>query len=201
MSAIGAVILAAGAGRRLGGVAKAALVHDGQSFLERIFATCDEVGIRPRVVVVGPPFAEDVRAEIARITGALDARPDVITVDNPHPERGMASSVARGFARIVGGTPMAMDAALLWPVDHPFVSAETLRALANTIGAYQVAKPTYHGRGGHPPLIAREVWPELAACTNVEGGARTVLAGMQVLEVPVADPGVVRDVDVPADLS
>ncbi len=56
---LGAVILAAGAGMRLGGVAKALLAgRDGRSFLASIAAPARAVGAIELVVVVGPPYEE-----------------------------------------------------------------------------------------------------------------------------------------------
>jgi CTP:molybdopterin cytidylyltransferase MocA len=210
---IAAVILAAGAGRRLGGVAKALLPHPAGSYLAAIAATARDVGLLDAVVVVGAPFGDEVAAH-ARCLG-LQVRV------NPAPERGMASSVALGFAAIAGG-PAA--AAWLWPVDHPAVTAATLRRLIAALGAVlgavlgealgsalgptlgeagaagaEVARPCYRGRGGHPPLIARALWPALAACGDRADGARGVLRAARVVAVEVDDPGVVRDVDTPAD--
>lgn len=174
-----AVILAAGAGSRLGGVAKALLVHDGTTFLERIAAL-----VTGRcVVVVGPPFRDEV---------ARHAKGHLV-VDNPDPSRGMASSVALGFAAL----PALEDShAFLWPVDHPFVLPSTIAALEATSG---LSRPTYHGRGGHPPRIPRALWGRFATCDRVEGGARGVMSTLSVIDVPVDDPGVVRDVDLPED--
>jgi CTP:molybdopterin cytidylyltransferase MocA len=96
-----AVVLAAGSGMRLGGVAKA-LLRDGHlTFLERIAATLEEVDCQELIVVVGPPFADAVAAA-AR---ALDAQ----VIVNPQPERGMASSdrgrvsLARRVSPVVDG--------------------------------------------------------------------------------------------------
>lgn len=176
------VVLAAGAGTRLGGVAKALLRAGEQTYLQRIAKTAGG----NLIVVVGPPFG-DVVSEAA---AALGAR----VVVNPAPERGMASSVALGFGALTGG-----DAAWLWPVDHPFVEPATLRSLEAAIGNHDVARPRFEGRGGHPPLIARRAWGELAGCAEVEGGARTVLGRLDVIEVVVQDRGVVRDIDTPED--
>ena len=178
------MILAAGAGSRLGGVAKALLRVGEDSYLARILATGRAVGLEDAVVVVGPPHGEAVAAEARR----LGAR----VVVNEEPARGMASSIALGFAALEYG-----EAAWLWPVDHPFVRTETLRALIAALGAHAAAKPVYEGRGGHPPLIARAVWPELAGCGEI--GARAVLARVATVAVAVHDPGVVRDVDTPED--
>ena len=185
---ISTVILAAGAGTRLGGVAKALLEGRGKrSFLATILATAREVGLDDAIVVVGPPFGDAVAAH-ARELGARVAI-------NERPERGMASSVAIGFAALA-----ACDAAWLWPVDHPDVDAGTLRALVAALGTHDAARPVHDGRGGHPPLCARSLFAALAGCADLEGGARAVLADADVIAVPVADRGCVRDVDTAVDL-
>jgi CTP:molybdopterin cytidylyltransferase MocA len=191
-----AVVLAAGAGTRLGGVAKALLLAPGRSpgaprvtFLAAILDTAHQVGAVDAVVVVGPPHGDAV-AMHARELGAR-------VVVNARPERGMASSVALGFAAI---SETVGEAAWLWPVDHPAVTAATLRALVDRLGGHEACRPVYAGRGGHPPLVARALWPRLASCAGLDGGARAVLAGADVLDVAVEDPGCVHDIDRPGDL-
>lgn len=195
---IAAVILAAGAGRRLGGVAKALLPYRGASYLAAIAAAARAVEpdgvLVDAVVVVGEPFG----AEVAAHARQLGLRVRV----NPAPERGMASSVALGFAAIAAGPA---SAAWLWPVDHPAVEAATLRRLIAALGdrsadpAVEIARPTYRGAGGHPPLIARALWPALAACGERPDGARGVLRAARAVAVEVDDAGVVRDVDTDDD--
>lgn len=182
-----AVVVAAGSGTRLGGVAKALLRAGDRSFLEHIVRA---VRGGPLVVVVGPPFGDAV-TEHAR---TLDD--SVTIVVNPDPARGMASSIALGFAAL---ETCPADAAWLWPVDHPVIARATLETLASTLGGHDVARPVYQGRGGHPPLIARGGWRALAGCDQVDGGARAVIAKLDVVDVPVDDPGVVRDIDTPED--
>ena len=201
MSGIGAVILAAGAGTRMGGVAKA-LVRRGKAsglgprasgrsedptFLARIVGTAREVGTEDVVVVVGPPFGEAVAAEAEKLGTRV--------AWNAAPERGMASSVAIGFGAVEG------NAAWLWPVDHPDVTLATLRELIAALGTHEAARPVVGGRGGHPPLVARALWPRLAGCAELAGGARAVLAAADVVDVAVGDPGCVRDVDTVEDLT
>jgi CTP:molybdopterin cytidylyltransferase MocA len=122
------VILAAGAGTRLGGVAKALIAGgDGRTFLARVVATAREVGSEMPIVVVGEPFATDVGRTVVGLGAEV--------VVNPDPVRGMSSSVSVGFntlGHLVAHDPRfaGVDAAWLWPVDHPYVSADTLRRLA-----------------------------------------------------------------------
>jgi molybdenum cofactor cytidylyltransferase len=183
---LAAVVLAAGAGSRLGGVAKALLGGE-RSFLARVVATARAADTAEVVVVVGAPFGDAVAGE----AGRLGAR----VVWNEDPARGMASSIAVGFAALGDG-----DAAWLWPVDHPHVRVATLVAVRGALGAHELARPVYGGRRGHPPLVARPVWPRLARCGELAGGAREALAGCDAIDVVADDAGVLRDVDVPADL-
>jgi molybdenum cofactor cytidylyltransferase len=170
---------------RLGGVAKAMLHADGgRTFLAKILATARAAGLDHPFVVVGPPFGDEVAAH-AEEMGA-------IVVENPAPERGMASSVALGFHAIA--TTNA-DAAWLWPVDHPDVTERTLYALIKALGEHAAARPVVDGRGGHPPLISRGLFPQLAVCADAPHGARSVLVEADVIDVAVTDEGCVRDFD------
>lgn len=204
---VSAVILAAGAGTRLGGVAKALLVgSDGRTFLARVVDTAREVGLDGAVVVVGQPFAAEVGSEADRLGATV--------IVNPAPERGMASSVACGFAALAnltaratgGGTVGAgamfagVNAAWLWPVDVPGVQTATLHALVAARASHDAARPMYRGRGGHPPLVGHSLFARLASCTDAPGGARSVLASADTIDVAVDDPGCARDIDTPRDL-
>jgi molybdenum cofactor cytidylyltransferase len=187
---LGAVILAAGSGTRLGGAAKALLPHGGRTYLEVIVETARAVGLHDGVVVIGPPYGDAVAGH-AR---ALGLRVAV----NGEPGRGMGSSVAIGFAAMGEGDA---EAAWLWPVDHPHVRAESLVQLVEALEEHEVAQPRFEGRGGHPPLIARQVWPRLVGCAAAPGGARAALAGVDVIGVELEDAGVVRDVDTREDVA
>lgn len=184
---LGVVVLAAGAGRRLGGVAKA-LLRDGSgaTFAARVVATAAAAGVAPDdvVIVVGPPFGDVVAAEARR----LGAR----VATNAAPERGMASSVAVGFAAMAARPEVG--AAFLWPVDHPHVAAATVVALA----ARGEGVPEHEGRGGHPPLVPRRLFDALAGGADTEGGARVCLRTLP--RIVVEDRGVLADVDELADL-
>lgn len=180
---ISAVIVAAGEGRRLGGVAKALLQLGDATFLARIVDTLRADAAVDPVVVVGPPFGDAIAAHARQLA--------IRVVVNPAPERGMASSVACGFGALGDAA-----AAWLWPVDHPAVARATLadiraeRARTHAL----VVVPRYRGAGGHPPLIDRGLWPELIAGSDAPGGARAILA-KHAVAIEVDDRAVIRDVD------
>jgi molybdenum cofactor cytidylyltransferase len=186
-----AVVLAAGRGARLGGVAKALLAIEGETFLGRVAGSLRAAGVDSVVVVVGPPHGEAVRAEACRLGLEL--------ADNPAPERGMASSVATGFAALAGRHDRA---ALLWPVDLARVAPATVAAVVRRASEDIIVVPTWQQRGGHPSAFGRALWMELAACEALPAGALSVVHRdpARVVRLPVDDPGILADVDRPGDL-
>ncbi len=190
-----AVIVAAGQGTRLGGVAKALLPLGDATFLQTILRTANAAGVTAAMVVVAAPFADAVAAH-ARANGAL-------VVVNPAPQRGMASSIALGFAAL-SQLPSTVTAAWLWPVDHPWVSAATLACVRAAGAGFDAAIPVVASeagpRGGHPVWLARAAWPVLANCAELPQGARSALATLHTTRVLCDDSGVLRDCDTPPDM-
>ena len=192
--AVCAVILAAGRGQRLGGVAKALLPSGTMTFLERVIRTLADGGAcGQHRVVVGPPFGDRVAAHAAELDGRV--------VRNPQPDRGMASSVAVGFQDLLDTEEPAI-AALLWPVDHPDVSAATVARLCEAAQPDRIVVPRNGGRGGHPALIGRTIWPEMARCDGEPEGARSVVRRdrQRLAYVDTGDRGVIVDIDTADDL-
>ena len=184
-----AVLLAAGAGRRMGG--PKALLRLGQvSFLEACLAALLRDGVGGAVVVVGH--------EAGRVRAAVPARPDVAVAENAEYARGMLSSVRCGLdaAEAAGA-----DAILLHPVDHPLVEPETVdRVVAALRQGAVIAVPTHEGRRGHPGGFARAAFAALRGAADDEG-ARAVLRDRPdwVVHVP-GGPGSRAGFDVPGDL-
>ena len=182
---IACVVLAAGAGTRFGEPKAGALVRPGVRFIDAVVETARQAGLDP-IVVVGPP--------------GLDLPPDTVGVINANADGEQIQSLRLGLARLVS-VPVA--GAFAWPVDHPYVDRESIVALvdaARRTGA-PIVLPVFEGRRGHPVYFSRDCWRELA--TVAEGGARTVVhahAG-EILEVPVVNIGVVRDIDSRADMT
>jgi molybdenum cofactor cytidylyltransferase len=181
-----AVVLAAGEGRRVGGP-KGLLETGGETFLSRVVTACRDGGCDAVIVVTAPPPDP---------TGEEAARAGARVVRNPDPARGMFSSVLLGLAAAEPG------GVLVFPVDHPHVRAETVRGLlgaGRTASPDSWAVPLHEGRRGHP------VWLGPGAVAVVRsrpsaGSLREALSGSPRIEVPTADPGVRRNVNLPSDL-
>ena len=183
-----AVILAAGAGTRIGGP-KALLRIGGETFLARLAARFERPGIDRVIAVVGYE-AERVRREAG-------APPSTVFAVNERPGEGMLTSIWRALdeAEAAGA-----DAVLLHPVDHPLVEAATIDRVLDALEAGAViAVPSRDGRRGHPGGFARAAWPALRIAPP-DAGARAVLAAHPewITHVP-GDPGCLAGIDTPAD--
>ena len=87
--------------------------------------------------------------------------------------------------------------------DMPFVRPSSIAAVRDALAAGAVlAAPYFHARRGHPVGISARFRAELETLGGDEGARRIVaMHGAELVKVPVGDPGVIRDIDRPADLA
>ena len=188
---VAAVVLAAGASRRMGGANKLLAPFEGEPLVAR--AVDAALASRAAIVVVVTGF------QPARVRRALAGR-DVEFAHNRYHARGLGSSLRRGLRALDDG----IEGALIQLADMPWVRADHLDAL---IAAFARARrrpicvPVRGRRRGNPVL-----WPvrHFAALCALQGdvGGRGLLrryAG-EVVRVAMSDAAVMRDVDTLADL-
>lgn len=176
-----AVILAAGAGRRMGGP-KALVRLDGEPLLHRTARVALEAGLSPVVAVIG-----DWEAELGDLA--------VESVVNAEAREGMASSIRAGIAAL----PPEAEAALLLLVDQPAVDAALLRRLL-ALAARDPARPAacaYANTLGVPAVLPRRLFPELLALQGDHGGKALLLREMAAA---LPFPAGADDLDTPEDL-
>jgi molybdenum cofactor cytidylyltransferase len=129
---------------------------------------------------------------LAAALGAVGLR----IVEHGGADGGIGTSLAAGVAA-------APDAAgwLIALGDMPWVQPETISALTQALarGASLVA-PLHAGRRGHPVGFAA-LWRDQLLNLKGDQGARDLIAAQagQLLLLPTEDPGVLLDVDTPAD--
>jgi molybdenum cofactor cytidylyltransferase len=116
----GAVLLAAGAGSRLGGKPKCLLELDGIPLILRQLSALEKAEVDQVVVVLGY-YAELIEPVIRN-------SPIKIVV-NPNPENGQASSVRLGLQNLSG----AVDSVIIALADQPLIDSEDVSSL---IAAY-----------------------------------------------------------------
>lgn len=83
--------------------------------------------------------------------------------------------------------------------DMPWLQADTVSQLLAHAAHDRIVVPVYHGQRGHPVVFGAQFFSELATM-NGDTGAKSLLARHGVVAIECDDPGILRDIDVPADL-
>ena len=82
------------------------------------------------------------------------------------------------------------------PGDCPLVKRVTVQLIAAQTG--DVVIPSFDYKGGHPIKLSKQVKQKILE-TAAESNLRAVLGGFEKSYINVDDPGVLMDVDTPAD--
>jgi molybdenum cofactor cytidylyltransferase len=190
--AVGAVLLAAGSGSRMGTRPKSLLELGGVPLIRRQLIALSGAGVDEVVVVLGH------HAEL--IEPVVQSFP-VTIVRNPTPDEGLVSSQRIGLAALGG----KLDAVVIALADQPMMQSQDIIAL---IGAWKkrpegtsVVYPEVGGQRGNPVVIGADVREQVLA-GEVNVGCRQWQAAHPEAVAPfVTDNRRYRvDVDTPEDL-
>jgi CTP:molybdopterin cytidylyltransferase MocA len=167
---------------------------DGRTFVSRIAASLRAAGLERVVVVTGYHHDDIVDTLRTEPAGA-----PVQVVRNSVPARGQLSSLWAAMDEVCGPE---IDALVVTLVDVPMVAPATIRAVVEAWRRTRapIVRPAVGVRRGHPVVFDRSVFGELRKAP-LDAGARVVVRAhmAEIVEVPVDDPGCIRDVDTPDD--
>lgn len=151
---VGAVLLAAGSGSRMGGRPKALLELGGVPLIVRQLVALSGAGVDELVVVLGH-HAEQIEPLIQHFPVTL--------VHNPRPDDGQVSSQRLGLQALSS----KLDAVLVALADQPLINEQDITAL---IGAYKkrpegssVVVPRVRGEPGNPVIFGAQVREQILA--------------------------------------
>jgi len=200
----GIILLAAGSSKRMGTQNKLLIPVSGFnepilvcSSKEALDATRENGSPEQLVVVLG--------FEHQQLVPLLDKYLPHI-VFNSDFDSGMSGSIRLGLSyvkRSFSDTDNPIDFIIVALADMPHVRTSTYSQL---IQAYKDSSdngfiiPCYKNQRGNPVLISRD-WFDAIDLLEGDLGARQLIANnpRAVLEVPVEDPGILRDYDYPSD--
>lgn len=174
------MVLAAGAGRRMGGPKALVRDPDDVPWAVRSSRLLAEAGCSPVLVVIGAA-ADEVRA-------VLTAEP-VQVVEATDWEEGMSASLRAGLKAL----PQDVDGVVVVPVDVPGLTAAAVRRVAGDGSG--LARAVYDGRPGHPVLLGRDHWEGVIATARGDAGARDYLKQHRAAKIDCADVAEGADVD------
>jgi len=188
-----AIVPAAGKSERFG---SAKLLADigGEPLVVHTIRSLLDGGVGTVVLVVAPGSPLIDLREPPEVLGA----PAVEIVVNPEPDRGMFSSIQAGLVGREGGIMLVL------PADMPFVRSGTVAAvLAASAAGDAVILPTFRGSHGHPIGLPGSLRDVVLEADPRRASLKQVLAssGLERRELAVEDPGVLKDVDFPPDLT
>lgn len=187
--AVAGIVLAAGAASRFGSDKRRALLPGGTPLLAAVAGSFARVFVQTAVVV---PPQDDFGLELCARLG-LDAVP------NGRCREGQGTSLAAAMHWALAQP--RLQAVVVGLADMPWVRDDTLAALRDALLQHPGVPvlPLWQGRPGNPRGIPRRYFASLAQAGGAQAAAHRI--GWETARtVAVDDPGILRDVDVPADL-
>ncbi|WP_348268168.1 nucleotidyltransferase family protein [Edaphobacter paludis] len=175
---VAAVVLAAGASRRLGSPKQLAMLSD-ETLLGRAVRVAREAGCSPVIVVLG--------AEAELVSRGLPE--DVLPVMNEQWREGMGASIRAG----VGACEGAAEGVLVMTCDQPAVTIGHLRLL---MAGREIKASRYAARKGVPAFFPQRYFEELMTLKG-DVGARELLASAEFVDLESGE----LDVDTVEDLA
>lgn len=189
-TAVAGIILAAGASSRFGSDKRRALLADGTPMLAAVAGVFARAFARTAVVLPpGDAFGLELCARLG-----LDAVP------NERCREGQGTSLAAAMQWSLAQP--GLQAVVVGLADMPWVHEDTLAALRDALVRFpgEPAIPLWRGRPGNPRGIPRSCFASLAQASGAQAAAHRI-DWDAARTVAVDDPGIVRDVDTPADLA
>lgn len=185
MSRFVALILAAGASTRFAGGHKLLADFRGKPLIAHVFELAISAPLDFRLVVTGARVGE-----IAALAEAAGLR----SLHNPDFASGLSTSLRAGIAAL----PSDCDGVIVLLGDMPLIRPETLAAIlqaAEANPAFAAIVPTREGVWGHPVLLKRALFEDIATLTGDQGARKALQARKDVLTLEVDDAGILADID------
>lgn len=183
------IILAAGQGKRLGGV-KPLLTHETATLIEIVLTQYRASKLKSMILVLG----HEARKVLQKLSvGGMKV------VINPTPSLGMSASLQRGMAHL----PPQCEAVLIALGDMPLITTKTIDRLIEAFNKSKkgIAVPVFDGRQGHPVILDLSKYRDALLALRGDVGAKEILAANpgDILEVKFDSDEVVTDVDTHED--
>ncbi len=187
LTTLGAIVLAAGLSRRMGGENKLLKPLDGRPLISYVLELVSTLGLRQTIVVAGP--------DIVQVEPLFP--PDIKLIVNERPSLGMGVSIATGARHLnpnLRGVYIVLG-------DMPFIERQDYERLSYVLperDGKSICVPSHKGQKGHPVLFGREHFAALRQLAGDQGARELFTApGASLFEAAECSAGILIDLDTP----
>ncbi len=183
----GILLLAAGFSRRFGGLKLAASLQDGDTVVARTLKQLRATQAPLRIVT---------RPDLQALLLSSGARAEELVLCEDA-ALGMGHTLAAGMRDL-----SSWRGCLVCLADMPFIRPDPLNLLLQALRQDRILVPVHDNERGNPVGFGSDWFAALQGCSG-DAGAREIVRGHpdQIDLVNVDDPGILQDVDTPADLA
>lgn len=193
---LGAVVLAAGAGSRMGGVAKCLITVDGSTLLQRLLNGLQSLALVQTVLVLGH-HAEAIRTALRETPAPLP----LTLVHNPEPGDSPTTSLRLGLHAL----RPEVDVVMLLLADQPLLVANdlqrALQAFQERSPTQRIGWPEHGGEPGHPVVLQTDLAREWLAQNQVGLRPWALQSPQQVSVWVPKNTHHTQDLDIPDQLA
>lgn len=183
---VGILVLAAGRSSRFGADKRLAELPGGRRVIDTLLDNVRASGLKFTVClgVKDNHIADRLRED------------NVPCIQCSRAEEGMGGTLAEASSHIQG-----WDGVIVALADMPWIAPDTYLEVASRLSATTICVPSRERRRGHPVGFGSDFYSELQSLGG-DTGARHLLSryASQVVELPVNDAAIHRDIDLPSDI-
>ncbi len=180
---LAAIVLAAGSSSRFG-ADKLSAPFDGEPLVYHVIRAARAAPVE-RVLAVCRPGLD---------TGDWPGSPPVERVEIE--SDALSASLKAGIAAAGDA-----DGVFIFLGDMPLVPHDVAGRLANLLDRNFAVQPRHGDRPGHPVLLSRRAFPQIAALAGDEGAGKLLRARDDVAFIACESSGILYDIDTPDDLA
>jgi molybdenum cofactor cytidylyltransferase len=191
MTKVGALLMAAGNSRRMGGPNKLLMTLHNQPLIRFSMNAVRGGKFATRMIITGHDGEN-----IAALAEGFEV------VHNPRFIEGFGTSLAAGFSVLL--LQPDIDGALVMLADMPLIKAVQLTILADAFGAENgqaVIRAAHNGQPGNPVIIPRSLFSNMAKLDGDQSGQAIIKASGLPLVLVEIGPAALADADTPQALA